>query len=212
MNIHTDLKSLSTPGWNEERVDLLKKMWADGSSLSEIMLAIGGGLTRNAVAGKVHRLGLKKRGGHGLGGNFNVKPVRPKPVKKGSDQITGSAINRLVRKRKRARINAESGLCDVIEVCDVEPNVDDLAIPFEQRKTLLDLTDDTCRWGVGDPQSTDFFFCGGRVAETVVNGKIRKQSYCAHHCNIAYQPRREPGKISDTHIAFLNGEYRRKAA
>lgn len=183
-------------GWTDARIEFLKKMWAEGTSLSQIMRALGSGVTRNAVAGKVHRLGLEKRKKAA-----SIVPPRPKAVKKDSDQITGSAVNRMVKKRKRAKIKHEAGLCDVVDDTDIYP--DDLEIPLDQRKTLLELTDDTCRWPVGDPQSPDFFFCGGRVAE----GK----SYCACHMARAYRPPSDR-RISERRIAYLNGEYRRKAA
>ena len=47
-------------GWTEERVELLKKLWSDGLSASQIAGRLGG-ITRNAVIGKVHRLGLAGR-------------------------------------------------------------------------------------------------------------------------------------------------------
>ena len=52
--------------WNDERVDLLKKMWGEGQSASQIAKELGG-VTRNAVIGKVHRLGLSNRNGSGVG-------------------------------------------------------------------------------------------------------------------------------------------------
>ena len=53
-------------------------------------------------------------------------------------------------------------------------------IPVEQRKTLLQLSERTCHWPVGDPSGPDFFFCGGDSAED--------QPYCSFHCRVAYQP------------------------
>ncbi|WP_040346331.1 GcrA family cell cycle regulator, partial [Brevundimonas diminuta] len=49
------------PGWTEDRVGALKKLWLEGQSASQIAKALGGGVTRNAVIGKVHRLGLSGR-------------------------------------------------------------------------------------------------------------------------------------------------------
>src|SRR4051812_833531 len=48
--------------WTDERVERLKKLWSDGLSASQIAAELGGGVTRNAVIGKVHRLGLSGRG------------------------------------------------------------------------------------------------------------------------------------------------------
>jgi GcrA cell cycle regulator len=49
-----------------------------------------------------------------------------------------------------------------------------------QRRTLLELTEETCRWPIGDPGQADFFFCGGRT--------ITSLPYCAYHSRVAYQP------------------------
>ncbi|MGE3997707.1 MAG: GcrA family cell cycle regulator, partial [Variibacter sp.] len=63
---------------------------------------------------------------------------------------------------------------------EAEPELVDNVIPMGQRCTILQLTEATCHWPVGDPGSPDFFFCGGKSA----NGL----PYCAHHSRIAYQP------------------------
>jgi GcrA cell cycle regulator len=49
-----------------------------------------------------------------------------------------------------------------------------------QRRTLLELTEETCRWPIGDPATQDFYFCGGKTVTGV--------PYCGYHCRIAYQP------------------------
>jgi GcrA cell cycle regulator len=61
-----------------------------------------------------------------------------------------------------------------------EPEPELLEIPVEQRKTLLQLSEATCRWPVGDPGSADFFFCGGPSTEST--------PYCSYHSRIAFQP------------------------
>jgi GcrA cell cycle regulator len=63
---------------------------------------------------------------------------------------------------------------------ELEPEPELFEIPVEQRKTLLELNEKTCRWPVGDPGSADFFFCGG---ETVAD-----LPYCTHHSRVAFQP------------------------
>ena len=63
---------------------------------------------------------------------------------------------------------------------DVEPEPELIEIPVEQRKTLLQLTEKTCRWPVGDPGSADFFFCGGET--------VNELPYCSYHSRVAYQP------------------------
>ena len=68
-----------------------------------------------------------------------------------------------------------------------DPVAYDNVVPMSQRRTLLELTEDTCHWPVGDPGNPEFFFCGGK--------SISGLPYCAHHSRIAYQPasdRRRP--------------------
>jgi hypothetical protein len=59
-----------------------------------------------------------------------------------------------------------------------EPPIDE-SIPMEQRRSLADLEASTCKWGVGDPCSPDFFFCGA-----VTSGK--REPYCAAHSRAAF--------------------------
>ena len=61
-----------------------------------------------------------------------------------------------------------------------EPELIEKLIPISQRRTLLELTEQTCRWPIGDPGSPEFFFCGGNT--------VTKLPYCAYHSRIAYQP------------------------
>ncbi len=63
---------------------------------------------------------------------------------------------------------------------EAEPELVENVIPMGQRRTLLELTEDTCRWPIGDPGATDFFFCGGHA--------MTAGPYCAFHSRIAYQP------------------------
>jgi GcrA cell cycle regulator len=147
-------------GWTEERVELLKKLWADGLSASQIAAELGG-ITRNAVIGKVHRLGLSGRA-------KSPSSSSPRPRKARS-----SGMMRV----SRASIRGNTALAYEYEV---EPEPELIEIPLEQRKTLLQLTEKTCRWPIGDPGSTEFFFCGGENAN--------EQPYCTYHARVAYQP------------------------
>jgi GcrA cell cycle regulator len=63
---------------------------------------------------------------------------------------------------------------------EAEPELIDNIIPMQQRRTILELTENTCRWPVGDPGSPDFFFCGGNTVNSL--------PYCSHHSRVAYQP------------------------
>ena len=146
--------------WTDERVALLTKLWADGLSASQIAAELGG-ITRNAVIGKVHRLGLSGRA-------KSPSSSAPRPRKARSSQML---------RVSRPSIRGNNALAYDYAV---EPEPELIEIPIEQRKTLLQLNDATCRWPVGDPGSTDFFFCGGNSNEG--------SPYCSYHSRVAYQP------------------------
>jgi GcrA cell cycle regulator len=147
--------------WTDERVELLKKLWSDGLSASQIAAELGG-ITRNAVIGKVHRLGLSGRA-------KSPSSAAPRPRKARS---SGHML-----RVSRPAIRGNTALAYDY---DLEPEPELLEIPIEQRKTLLQLNEHTCRWPIGDPGGSDFFFCGGDTANEL--------PYCAYHCRVAYQP------------------------
>jgi GcrA cell cycle regulator len=147
-------------GWTDERVAQLTKLWADGLSASQIAAELGG-ITRNAVIGKVHRLGLSGRA-------KSPSSSSPRPRKARS-----SGMLRVSRPSMR-------GNTALAYDYDMEPEPELIEIPLEQRKTLLQLNEKTCRWPVGDPGSADFFFCGGEAANEL--------PYCSYHSRVAYQP------------------------
>jgi GcrA cell cycle regulator len=150
-------------GWTDERVELLKKLWADGLSASQIAAELGG-ITRNAVIGKVHRLGLSGRA-------KSPSSASPRPRKTRS-----SGMLRVSRPAMR-------GNTALAYEYEPEPEPELIEIPVEQRKTLLQLNERTCRWPIGDPGGADFFFCGGETANEL--------PYCSYHSRVAYQPASE---------------------
>ena len=152
-----------TMSWTDERVEMLKKLWADGLSASQIAAELGG-ITRNAVIGKVHRLGLSGRA-------KSPSSSSPRPRKARS-----SGMMRVSRPSMR-------GNTALAYEYELEPEPELIDIPLEQRKTLLQLTEKTCRWPVGDPGSTEFYFCGG--------DSVNELPYCSYHSRIAYQPANE---------------------
>ena len=154
--------------WTDERVELLKKLWADELSASQIAGELGG-ITRNAVIGKVHRLGLSGRA-------KSPSSSAPRARKPRSHMLRVS--------RASMRGNTALALAYEMEPEPVEQY--DNVIPIGQRRTLLELTENTCRWPIGDPASSEFFFCGGPP--------ITGLPYCAHHSRIAYQPATERRK------------------
>jgi GcrA cell cycle regulator len=151
--------------WTDERVELLKKLWADGLSASQIAAELGS-VTRNAVIGKVHRLGLS-----GRAKNPSTSASRPRKPRSASQMLRVS----------RSAIRGNTALAHAYDYdFDPEPEVIENIIPIGQRRTLLELTEATCRWPIGDPGTAEFFFCGGNT--------LAGLPYCHYHSRIAYQP------------------------
>ena len=151
--------------WTDERVEVLTRLWAEGHSASQIAAELGG-ITRNAVIGKVHRLGLSGRA-------KSPSSAAPRPRKpRGSSHML---------RVSRPAMRGNTALAHAYEL-DMEPQAElvDNVIPLGQRRSLLELTEETCRWPIGDPGTPDFFFCGGAT--------ITSLPYCAYHSRVAYQP------------------------
>lgn len=123
--------------WTDERVELLKKLWADGLSASQVAARMGGGLTRNAVLSKVHRSGLARRSETVVRKAYvRTKPMPPKPEPKPRPVV----------------IKPRPAL--VAEPLPPEP-------PAVARITnILDLDACHCRWPIGDPRHAGFGYCG----------------------------------------------------
>jgi len=151
--------------WTDERVELLKKLWSDGLSASQIAAELGG-ITRNAVIGKVHRLGLSGRA--------------KSPSSTAPRQRKARAHPHMMRVARPA-MRGNTALAQAFEYdIEAEPELVDNIIPIGQRRTILELTEETCRWPIGDPSGADFFFCGGQTTTGL--------PYCGYHSRIAYQP------------------------
>jgi GcrA cell cycle regulator len=151
--------------WTDERVELLKKLWADGLSASQIAAELGS-VTRNAVIGKVHRLGLS-----GRAKSPSSSSSRPRKPRSATQMLRVS----------RSSIRGNTALAHAYEYdFDPEPELIENIIPIGQRRTLMELTEATCRWPIGDPGAPDFYFCGGHA--------LTAGPYCAYHSRMAYQP------------------------
>ncbi len=152
--------------WTDERVELLKKLWSDGLSASQIAGRLGS-VTRNAVIGKVHRLGLS-----GRATTSRMKTHRPRT------RIAN--VKRTVKPRFAVAGNpAVRGLFTGEGEAYVPP-AEEMIIPLAERKTIQTLTECSCRWPIGDPQMADFHFCG--------KNKVPALPYCEHHARRAFQP------------------------
>ena len=190
--------------WTDERVETLKKMWGEGQSASQIAKELGG-VTRNAVIGKVHRLGLSNRAAaSGAAAKAApkekpaaaAKPAAPKPAPKAKPAPAPAASVPAVKEEvlldengipisaaRRAIIPAGQPLPPQPSANEISPEA--LAKVSEVEKTakrisLMELTEKTCKWPVGDPATDDFWFCGLGVQA----GK----PYCEAHVGVAFQP------------------------
>lgn len=144
-------------GWTDERVELLKKLWADGWSGSQMAKELGG-VTRNAVIGKVHRLGLSGRAAPS-------KPARPafKAPRPARPTISApSAPRRIAEPSMTAH-------APVVRYVDETPGT----------ATVLTLGAYQCKWPIGDPKVDNFTHCGRKAPDG---------PYCAAHAEVAYQP------------------------
>lgn len=169
--------------WTDERVELLKKLWSEGLSASQIAGRLGG-VTRNAVIGKVHRLGLA-----GRATTSRMKTHRARPRAAAATGATAAAK----RPQKQRFAAAGNPVVRALYLPDAEPFVaaQELDIPLKERKTIQTLAECNCRWPIGDPQQADFHFCG--------KDKLPGLPYCEFHARRAFQPpqtrRRDPADV-----------------
>ncbi|WP_417676242.1 GcrA family cell cycle regulator [Roseibium sp.] len=173
--------------WTTERVELLKKLWSEGLSASQIAGELGG-VTRNAVIGKVHRLGLS---GRAKTPSPASKPRRNRPSSPASPASSASRQN---TQQPQSR-GATALKMAPAPAPEIERQAEPIAelVPISERATILTLTERTCKWPIGDPSREDFYFCGRHSDPGV--------PYCAHHCKIAYQPvsdRRRDRRVANT--------------
>nr|WP_276509152.1 GcrA family cell cycle regulator [Sphingomonas naasensis] len=201
--------------WTEERIDTLKKMWDSGMTATQIAEELGG-VSRNAVIGKAHRLGLQSR-------PSPVKPNEPKaeaaaPAPKPAAPAAPPPAPAAPRVAE-TRAAPPSAPAPAAPAEPKEPNAPVLRSvgpggflrqnPGEQsapitpapprrlvpakpseaiagKTSLLDLNDRICKWPLGHPGEPDFHFCGDKVNPGF--------PYCVEHCGHAYQaqlPRRD---------------------
>jgi GcrA cell cycle regulator len=168
--------------WNDERVELLKKLWSEGLSASQIAGRLGS-VTRNAVIGKVHRLGLS-----GRATTSRMKSHRPR--------------QRVAKRMAKARFaNVGNPALRALYHPEAEPftpAVEELVIPLAERKYIQTLSECSCRWPIGDPQLADFHFCG--------KTKVAGLPYCEFHARRAFQPpqvKRRDRDYTETRVPAL---------
>jgi len=187
--------------WTDERVETLKRMWSEGQSASQIAKELGG-VTRNAVIGKVHRLGLSNRtsgaapapaakpaakekpAAAAAKAKPKAKPAKPEAEEKAAEEKPAAAAPAQPSTPARKQIiPAGQPLPPQPSANEISPEA--LASVREVEKkakklSLMELTERTCKWPIGDPATEDFWFCGLSVQQ----GK----PYCEAHVGVAFQP------------------------
>ncbi|MGX8010225.1 GcrA family cell cycle regulator [Mesorhizobium sp. ORM8.1] len=164
--------------WTDERVELLRKLWSEGLSASQIAAQLGG-VSRNAVIGKVHRLKLSGRG------RATAAPARQKKTVQGASMQ--KSVARAASASRHGHVTASVGATALQIQFDAEPvarhyirPVENVVVPISRNLQLVELSERTCKWPNGDPLSEDFSFCGNESAET--------GPYCKYHSRVAFQP------------------------
>jgi GcrA cell cycle regulator len=164
--------------WTEERVELLIRLWDEGLSASRIASELGGSITRNAVIGKVHRLGLAGRAkANAPMAHRNRKPVQP-PATPATGSFPPGGADPGVPATEPQPGNGPEPL---------SPAADHVRLALSERVTIMELRESMCRWPLGDPTTADFRYCGARA--------ITGLPYCSHHAQIAYQPAAERKRL-----------------
>jgi GcrA cell cycle regulator len=158
--------------WNDERVELLKKLWNDGLSASQIAAELGS-VTRNAVIGKVHRLGLSGRAKAAPAASQRPrKQAAPAPVRTAARSVSAPQV------RGNVALAAQPMMEAFIEA---EPEIrTDVVVAMSRRVKIMELREAMCKWPIGDPMHADFVYCGADCNFGT--------PYCTHHSAIAYQP------------------------
>jgi GcrA cell cycle regulator len=153
-------------GWTDERVVLLKRLWVEGKTAAEIAKLIGGGVTRNAVIGKAHRLKLSGR----------ISPIQENARGGNGGETGASRVVSTPRKSQKTNIAKVSNreIIAPVHFPAVQENY-----CFGDGVSLVELKERMCRWPIGDPKDDGFKFCGGPSEEGI--------PYCNHHARVAYQ-------------------------
>jgi GcrA cell cycle regulator len=182
-SVLTMVSGAQSAGWTDERVELLKKLWMEGLSASQIAGELGEGVTRNAVIGKVHRLKLSARAKPTNSAPRARPAPRPAPRRVAMPSSIGSmsAAGKVRPTMPRPQSIGATALAaspDIETEVYVAPATTELFIPEDKRLNLLQLNEHTCKWPIGDPLSKDFYFCGQHSLET--------GPYCEFHSRRAY--------------------------
>ena len=175
--------------WTEQRIEILRKLWGQGQTASQIA-AILGGITRNAVIGKAHRLGLTGRPSP-IKREAGASPQpRRRAVAPSSRRLPGSGQPGQVHGQPLPQthgISAAQHAPTPRAEAHTETVTREAPPPAPPRqnspRTASHVGSKTCSWPMGDPKQPGFHFCG----EPAEAGK----PYCGHHCHVAYHKKSE---------------------
>lgn len=175
--------------WTEQRIEMLRKLWGQGQTASQIATLLGG-VTRNAVIGKAHRLGLTGRPSPIKRDGTEAGSSAPRRKSAGSQRRQQPAIAPMpnIRPAAAAPMSAEStpsaGILNTSVAPEARPSEPAMAkAPSAPRNAAVQAGSKSCSWPVGDPKQAGFHFCG----DSAEPGR----PYCAHHCAIAYHRKSE---------------------
>lgn len=173
--------------WTDEAVARARQLWSDGDSASQIACALttlASGPSRNAVIGKLHRMGLR-RGDERAAKTIKAKAARSRSL------LRPRPLTQVVLSVRRPEHGGPTLI--PVELPPPEPELQAFndAIPAEQRCSLVDLDELKCHYPVGEPSEPGFFFCGGITKEIITRSEFGprdcRSPYCAFHHRITHQ-------------------------
>ena len=202
--------------WTDERIETLRKMWEGGLTATQIAEELGQGVSRNAVIGKAHRLGMKPRpspvkpnapeakAAAPAAVPVEAKPAATPPAPPPEPRVSAPApaaaeekpaADAPARETPALRSVGPGGFLRQNpgeQAAPIAPSPPRRLVPAKPseaiagKTSLLDLNDRICKWPIGHPGEPDFHFCGDKVNPGF--------PYCVAHCGHAYQaqlPRRD---------------------
>jgi len=188
-------------GWTAEKIEQLNKLWSEGMSITEIGKILG--MTRNAVVGKAHRLGLAKRPSpiaRAPGPRPAAAQPTPAVVAQQRPAVAAPAAPVMAAGGMAAAGVAATAAPAAVAEAPLPPKPAMPAIPQPARprpapafRATRVANGPACRWPIGDPKSPDFHFCG--------SPSIEGKPYCEKHCAMAYSGWSDAGEKADKNKA-----------